>query len=107
MKTFSGIRSRIVKKGNVSQTLRVPSAIKSPPYVHNPSKEGFHRTNVGAPEIKTLNDITVMRNLGILARKLLDYSGSLVQVGRTTDEIDKLTHERIIQSNAYLLSSDC
>lgn len=42
-----------------------------------------------------------MREVGILGRQTLDYGHSLVREGITTDEIDRKTHEFIINNGAY------
>ena len=42
-----------------------------------------------------------MRVSARLARNMLDFACSLVKVGITTEEIDRLTHEEIVKNNAY------
>lgn len=42
-----------------------------------------------------------MREVGIDARKVLDYGHTLVKPGVTTDEIDKKVHDFIVKLNAY------
>jgi len=42
-----------------------------------------------------------MRRAGSLGRKMMNYAGSLVKVGVTTDEIDRKVHEMIIKEGAY------
>lgn len=42
-----------------------------------------------------------MRKVTVIGRKILDFAGTLVKPGVTTDEIDKLIHEAIISENAY------
>eukprot|EP00828_Plagiopyla_frontata_P010630 TRINITY_DN156_c0_g1_i6.p1 TRINITY_DN156_c0_g1~~TRINITY_DN156_c0_g1_i6.p1 ORF type:complete len:256 (-),score=49.59 TRINITY_DN156_c0_g1_i6:81-848(-) len=45
--------------------------------------------------------INTMREVAILGRKVLDYAHSLIKPGRTTDDIDLLTHQFIIDNDAY------
>ena len=42
-----------------------------------------------------------MRVSAQLARDMLDFASSLVQAGISTEEIDRLTHEKIVSNNAY------
>jgi len=42
-----------------------------------------------------------MKESAVLARRMLDFACSKVEVGITTDEIDALTHEEIVKNGAY------
>lgn len=42
-----------------------------------------------------------MRASGRLAARVLEYAGSLVRPGLTTDEIDKAVHAMIVEAGAY------
>ncbi len=42
-----------------------------------------------------------MRASGRLAARVLQYAGSLVRPGITTDEIDKAVHAMIVENGAY------
>lgn len=53
-------------------------------------------------EVKSKEDIEKMRAAGSLARDILDLAGQAVQVGVTTDEIDKLVHDEIIKVRKFL-----
>ena len=46
--------------------------------------------------IKTLQDIEKMRVAGRLAGEVLDYIGQFVKAGITTDELDKLCHDYMV-----------
>lgn len=48
-------------------------------------------------EVKTPEEIEKMRAAGKLARKVLDLAGRAVDVGVTTEEIDSLVHESIVE----------
>src|SRR5512134_181773 len=46
--------------------------------------------------IKTSEEIAKMRVAGRLAAEVLDYVGPLIRAGMTTDEIDRLCHDYIV-----------
>lgn len=52
-------------------------------------------------EIKSKEDIVLLREVALLARRTLDYGHSLVKAGITTDEIDEKVHKFIIDHDAY------
>ena len=65
-------------------------------------------TIIGVPaktpdEIYTYDDeyYECIRKSAKLARKMLDFAMSLVRVGISTEEIDKIVHDEIIKNNAY------
>ena len=47
-----------------------------------------------------LQGIQKMRDAGKLAARVLDYAGTLVQPGTTTDQIDKAVHKMIVDNGA-------
>ncbi len=49
---------------------------------------------------KTASDVRGMEKAGRLAAQTLEYAGSLVQVGVTTEEIDKAVHDYILKHSA-------
>ena len=51
--------------------------------------------------VNSTDEIQIMKQVGILAREVIDYAHSLIIPGITTDEIDKKTHDFIIKNNAY------
>ena len=51
--------------------------------------------------LHTPESIEKMRAAGRLARKMLDYTCSLVRPGITTEEIDRRVHDAILASGAY------
>lgn len=84
-----------IVKGNVSNTLTVPSDITRPPYITHP--------HIPLPSIQTygINKGEKLKSLRYSAKKAaeaLQYAGSLVKPGVTTDEIDRLTHEFIVNN---------
>uniref|UniRef100_A0A6B2LB20 Methionine aminopeptidase n=1 Tax=Arcella intermedia TaxID=1963864 RepID=A0A6B2LB20_9EUKA len=90
----------------VSPRLPVPPHIPAPPYVgFTPSPKSMSDEEVlfdpSKVTIWTEPDIAKMRQSCRLARQILNYAGSLVAPGVTTDEIDRLVHQKIIESGAY------
>ena len=52
-------------------------------------------------EVKSAEEIAKLREVAVLARKTLDLGHSLVKPGVTTDYIDEVVHNFIVQNNAY------
>ena len=52
-------------------------------------------------EVKKPDEIEKMRASGKLAREILDLAGRSVKPGITTDEIDTIVHEAILEAGAY------
>jgi methionyl aminopeptidase len=52
-------------------------------------------------EVKTPAEIEKMKAAGALARQVLDLAGRAVYPGVTTDEIDRLVHQTIVEAGAY------
>jgi methionyl aminopeptidase len=48
-------------------------------------------------EVKTSSEIEKMRKAGRLAREILDMAGRAVLTGVTTDEIDTMVHNTIVE----------
>jgi Xaa-Pro aminopeptidase len=67
------------------------------------AKDGIPKKGSASPllpwiiEVKTPKEIEKMRAAGKLARDILDLAGRAVAVGVTTDEIDTLVYEAIIE----------
>ncbi|ERM97124.1 methionine aminopeptidase 1D, chloroplastic/mitochondrial isoform X2 [Amborella trichopoda] len=96
----NGFSSKNLKRlgpGKVSPRLPVPDHIPKPPYVKSRQLPGIN----GGPEVHDEEGMKCMRESGKLAAKVLEYAGTLVQPGTTTDEIDKAVHQMIIDRGAY------
>lgn len=85
-----------VTKHSVSPMLPVPSAIPRPPYV-GASPPASHP----APQLHTPAGIACMRASCKVAADALVYAGKMLKPGMTTDELDVLVHDFIVQAGAY------
>ncbi|KAG5528774.1 hypothetical protein RHGRI_029438 [Rhododendron griersonianum] len=92
-----GIKRKRLRPGKVSPCRPVPSDIPQPPYVKSRKPPGI----VSGPEVHDETGIDCMRASGRLAAQVLEYAGSLVKPGITTDEIDQAVHQMIIDNGAY------
>lgn len=86
-----------LKRGTVSPRLPVPDHIPRPPYVASNQLPEFSKQ----PQIQDSHGIDCMRASGRLAAEVLNYAGTLVKPGVTTDEIDKAVHKMTIEAGAY------
>lgn len=75
----------------------MPDHILKPPYVNSHHTPGI----ASGPEIHDEMGKECMRASGKLAAQVLEYAGTLVQPGITTDEIDKAVHQMIVDNGAY------
>ncbi|GIL60935.1 hypothetical protein Vafri_15742 [Volvox africanus] len=86
-----------LKPGKVAPRLSVPAHIRKPPYADKGDFPPWaDRSQVHGEEGKRR-----MRASGRLAARVLEFAGSLVRPGVTTDEIDKAVHNMIIENGAY------
>ncbi|KAJ1419120.1 Peptidase M24 [Sesbania bispinosa] len=86
-----------LRPGKISPRLKVPKNIPRPPYVKSFVPAGL----VSGPEVHDEEGIQCMRASGRLAAQVLQYAGTLVKPGITTDEIDQAVHQMIIDNGAY------
>ncbi|KAJ6806254.1 methionine aminopeptidase 1D, chloroplastic/mitochondrial [Iris pallida] len=89
--------SKHLRPGKVSPRCHVPDHIMKPPYVNSRHSPGI----ASRPQVHDERGIECMRASGKLAAQVLEYAGTLVQPGTTTDEIDKAVHQMIIDNGAY------
>lgn len=87
------------KRGTVSARRSVPTNIPRPPYAASGKAEDVPWTQPQYPMPPA--DIPAMRASCQLARHVLDFAGSLVRPGITTDEIDAQVHDLIVKHEAY------
>ncbi|MCB0915539.1 MAG: type I methionyl aminopeptidase [Actinobacteria bacterium] len=82
--------------GVVSPRLPVPATIARPSYVDQPAP-----TRTGDPDVKDAETIEKMRIAGHIAADALALAGSHVAPGVTTDELDRIGHEFLLDHGAY------
>src|SRR3954452_17667172 len=86
----------VVQPGTVSPRLPVPSSIPRPEYVDRPGPAPFTGPEVKSPEI-----IERMRVAGRIAAQAMAAAASVVAPGVTTDEVDRVGHEFLLDHGAY------
>ena len=85
-----------LQPGTVSPRRPVPASIVRPEYVDRPAPRRSGESDVKDPET-----LVKMRVAGQLAADALQFVGSHVAPGVTTDELDRLGHEYLIERGAY------
>jgi methionyl aminopeptidase len=89
------VRSALVP-GTVSPWREVPASIARPEYVGRKSPAPFTGSEIKTPEV-----IERMRVAGRLAAQALEEVGRNIAPGITTDELDRIGHEYLIERGAY------
>lgn len=74
----------------------VPSSIARPEYVDKPAPKRDTGNGVRTPEV-----IEAMRIASRIAAQALEEGGKAVKPGATTDDIDKVVHEYLLDHHAY------
>ncbi|TDC51122.1 type I methionyl aminopeptidase [Actinomadura sp. KC345] len=87
--------TQLLRPGTVSPMRKVPSSIPRPEYV------GKKRPRTGEPDVKTPEIIERMRVAGKIAAQALQEVGRHVRPGVTTDELDVIGHEFLLDHGAY------
>lgn len=82
--------------GNISPKLAVPNSITRPEYVGKAAPAKFLGTDVKTPE-----QIEKIRHSGKIAAQAIELVGKNAQPGITTDELDKIAHQFLIENGAY------
>jgi methionyl aminopeptidase len=77
-------------------TRHVPDNIARPQYALT-----GHPESCRTPQLKTAQDLTSMRRVGQVAKKVMDYAERSIRPGMTTDHLDALVHNEIIKHGAY------
>ena len=75
----------------------VPDSIERPEYAWKDEVQ----ENVGEPVIQTAETIEKMREASRIAANALEAAGAAVAPGVTTDEIDRIAHEYMLDHGAY------
>jgi len=82
--------------GEVSPRLAVPRTILRPEYVGNPAPRPF----LGS-DVKTPDQIEKIRAAGKIAAQAIEMLRAEIRPGVTTDALDKLAHEFVLDHGAY------
>jgi methionyl aminopeptidase len=82
--------------GRISPKLDVPKSIVRPEYVGKPAPAKFTGTDVKTPE-----QIEKIRHSGKIAAQAIELVGQNAKPGVTTDELDKIAHQFLIDNGAY------
>ena len=85
-----------LKPGVQSPRRQVPSSIERPEYVDKPAPK--RNTE---PWVQTDETIEAMRIAGKLAAQALQEGGNAVKPGATTDDVDAVVHEFLLDNGAY------
>jgi methionyl aminopeptidase len=82
--------------GRISPKLDVPKSIVRPEYVGKPVPAKFTGSDV-----KTQEQIEKIRHSGKIAAQAIELVGQNAKPGITTDELDKIAHQFLIDNGAY------
>ncbi len=85
-----------IQPGAISARRSVPAQIPRPEYVDQPGPAADTGSEVKSPEV-----IELMRAAGKLAAQALAAVGAAVRPGITTDELDRIGHDFLIERGAY------
>jgi len=75
----------------------VPKSIERPEYAWKDEVQ----ENVGEPIVQTRETIEAMREASKIAANALALAGAAVAPGKTTDEIDGMVHDYMVEHGAY------
>lgn len=82
--------------GSLSAPRKVPNSIPRPEYVGKPQPSPFEGSDVYTPD-----EIKLIRESGRIAARAIALVGEHVKPGVTTDELDAIGHQYLIENNAY------
>jgi methionyl aminopeptidase len=82
--------------GRISPKLDVPKSIVRPEYVGKPAPAKFTGSDV-----KTQEQIEKIRHSGKIAAQAIELVGQNAKPGITTDDLDKIAHQFLIDNGAY------
>ncbi len=88
--------SATLSPGRISERREVPASIARPEYVGRPGPTPFTGSEVKSAEV-----IEAMRVAGRVAAQALAECASAIAAGITTDEIDRIGHEFLLDHGAY------
>jgi len=85
-----------VAPGAVSGRRAVPASIARPEYVDRPAPAKYT-----GPEVKDAETVEKMRIAGRIAAQAMESAAQAVAPGVTTDELDRIAHEFMLDHGAY------
>lgn len=86
----------LLTPGIISPRRPVPASIPRPEYVDKPAPTPYDGSYVTSPEL-----VEKMRVAGKLAAQALEAVGAAAKPGVTTDELDAVGHEYLVERGAY------
>jgi len=85
-----------IQPATISPPREVPGSIARPRYVGRPAPERYAGDDVQPPEI-----IEKMRVAGRIAAQAMHAAAEIINPGVTTDDLDRMVHEFLIDKGAY------
>ncbi len=85
-----------IQPATISPPREVPGSIARPRYVGQPAPERYAGDDVQPPEI-----IEKMRVAGKIAAQAMHAAAEIINPGVTTDDLDQVVHESLIDKGAY------
>ncbi|HEY8652743.1 MAG TPA: type I methionyl aminopeptidase [Dermatophilaceae bacterium] len=85
-----------VAPGAVSGRRAVPASIPRPEYVDRPAPAKY-----AGPEVKDAETVENMRIAGRIASQAMESAAKAIAPGVTTDELDRIAHEFMLDHGAY------
>lgn len=96
--TMAGMNNRaMLSPGKPTPIRKVPESIERPEYVWKDTVQEA----IGEPFVQTPEIIEAMRESSKIAANALQAAGAAVAPGVTTDEIDRVAHEYMLDHGAY------
>jgi methionyl aminopeptidase len=91
-----GARTQAIQPAAISPRRPVPSAIRRPEYVGE-----FEPAPYTGSHVQTAETIESMRVAGRIAAQAMHAAAALIAPGITTDDLDRIAHEFLIDRGAY------
>jgi methionyl aminopeptidase len=85
-----------IEPATVSPPRDVPASIPRPPYVGRPAPDRYTGEDIQSPET-----IEGMRVAGRIAAQAMHAAAAIISPGVTTDDLDRVIHEFLIDHRAY------
>jgi methionyl aminopeptidase len=82
--------------GRISPARTVPASIARPEYVGRPAPRPFTGSDV-----YSASDVELIRESGTIAARAVEAVGAAIRPGITTDELDGIAHDYMVENGAY------